>query len=193
MNANEPTFGQKLLVLRAQGGDREALDQLLRSLQGALFRYVRGLVGDPALAEDVLQDVFLSIYKNLRHLREPRFFRAWAYRIASRQALRVAVRERKRAGLSFEEAGVEPAMAEETPVYDPSWVESLPPLLAAISPAGRAVLSLHYLEEMSLRETADILGIPVGTAKSRLAYGLASIRRLMKQKVQPHSKETSDE
>ncbi len=175
MNEKELTFR----VLRAQSGDRQALDDLLRSFQDALYRYVRGLVGDPAMAEDVLQDVFLIICRSLRHLREPRFFQPWAYRIASRRALRVAERERNRSGLSLEDSGVEPRTV--TPRDDSSWVAALPSLLASVSPASRAVLSLHYLEDLSLQETADVLEIPVGTAKSRLGYGLASIRRLMRE------------
>ncbi len=163
-------------VLRAQAGDRQALDQLLRSVQAPLFRYVRGLVGDRQLAEDVLQDVFVLICRKLRWLREPSLFRPWAYRIASRRALRVLEGERRRAGPAVEDAD-EPATP--APLYDPDLVASLPPLLAEISPGSRAVLSLHYLEEMSLQETADVLGIPLGTAKSRLGYGLEVLRRLL--------------
>ncbi len=181
-DAKGPKFHDQLLVLRAQSGDREALNGLLGSFQNALYRYICSLVGDPTLAEDVLQDVFLAICRNLRYLREPRVFRPWAYRIASRRALRVARRERKRAGVSLEDSEADPVAPEaDDPRYDPSLVVALPSLLAEVSPASRVVLSLHYLEEMSLQETADILGVPVGTAKSRLGYGLRSIRRLMKQ------------
>lgn len=167
---------QTFRVLRAQAGDREALDALLRSVQGPLYRYVRDLVGDPHLAEDVLQDVFVLICRKLRWLREPKLFKPWAYRIASRRALRAVRGERRRAGRPMDEAG-EPVAPP--PRYDPDLVASLPPLLANLTPASRAVLSLHYLQEMSLQETADVLGIPLGTAKSRLGYGLEALRRLL--------------
>jgi RNA polymerase sigma-70 factor (ECF subfamily) len=168
---------QTLRVLRAQAGDRPALDGLLRSVQAPLYRYIRSLIGDPALAEDVLQDVFLLIYRKLRHLRDPALFRPWAYRIASRRALRVLERERKRSGYSLDDLGTEPLAAP--PQFESSLIASLLPLLTAISPASRAVLSLHYLEDLSLQETADVLGIPIGTAKSRLGYGLEAMRRLL--------------
>lgn len=167
---------QTIGVLRAQAGDREALDELLRSVQTPLYRYVRSLVGEPQLAEDVLQDVFVLICRKLRWLRDPNLFRPWAYRIASRRALRVLEAESRRTGRSLDEAA-EPAAPP--PRYDPALVASLPTLLAAITPASRAVLSLHYLQEMSLRETAEVLGIPVGTAKSRLGYGLEALRKLL--------------
>jgi RNA polymerase sigma-70 factor (ECF subfamily) len=59
-------------------------------------------------------------------------------------------------------------------------IESLPELVGNLSPASRAVVVLFYLHEMSLTETAAVLDIPVGTAKSRLAYGLESLRRTFK-------------
>ena len=74
------------LVLLAQAGDRKALEQLLIGIQAALFHYLKSLVRDPNLAEDILQDVYVLIWRKLRWLREPEMFRPWAYRIASREA-----------------------------------------------------------------------------------------------------------
>jgi RNA polymerase sigma-70 factor, ECF subfamily len=53
----------------------------------------------------------------------------------------------------------------------------LPQLVGELSPHSRAVIALHYLEEMTLEEVAAVLGVPVGTVKSRLAYGLNQLRR----------------
>ena len=60
-------------------------------------------------------------------------------------------------------------------------IETLPELVGNLSPASRAVVVLFYLHEMSLVETAAVLDIPVGTVKSRLAYGLESLRRSFKK------------
>jgi len=65
--------------------------------------------------------------------------------------------------------------------YAPELIKEIPKLLSNISPASRAVLILHYLDEMSLNETAEILDISLGTAKSRLAYGLDSLRQKIKK------------
>jgi DNA-directed RNA polymerase specialized sigma24 family protein len=71
--------------------------------------------------------------------------------------------------------------AREVPPIPPEWAEALPGLLGSLSPASRAVLILHYLQDMTLNEVADILEVSPGTVKSRLAYGLASLR----QKIGP--------
>jgi RNA polymerase sigma-70 factor (ECF subfamily) len=161
-------------VLRAQCDDREALELLLRSVQGPLRRYASGLVG-PAAADDVLQDVLIVICRKLRWLDNPELFRAWVYRIASRIAFHYL---RKRRGLP--EQLPEDFMPEEiaAPEARPP-AELLRGLLnmEGISPASRAVLVLHFQEELPLQEVAAILEIPLGTVKSRLAYGLAALRK----------------
>jgi RNA polymerase sigma-70 factor (ECF subfamily) len=63
------------------------------------------------------------------------------------------------------------------PDYSPELVKRLPELVGSLSPASRAVIVLFYLHELSLVETAAVLEIPVGTVKSRLAYGLERLRR----------------
>jgi RNA polymerase sigma-70 factor, ECF subfamily len=162
------------LVLLAQVGDREAYGQLLTSVQERLFRYLLGLLHDAALAEDVLQEVFVIVYQKLRWVRDPQLFRPWLYRLATREALRLSRRRRRRGEVPLEEHGGE-VPAEAPP--DRAFIRRLPELVQSLSPASRAVLLLHYTEELSLEEVADTLGLSLGTAKSRLAYGLASLRR----------------
>ena len=173
----DATKRETRLVLLAQSGDRAALDALFESIQSPLGRYVRAAVGDRALAEDVLQEVFILIYRKLYWLRDPELFRPWAYRIASREVVRQLKRRRRWPEQFDVDAGPEQLAAEPAEARDPEWAERLPELLSKVSPASRMVLVLHYLDEMSLPEVADVLGLPVGTAKSRLAYGLAALRR----------------
>jgi RNA polymerase sigma-70 factor (ECF subfamily) len=166
---------ERQLVLLAQCEDREALEGLLLRLQDSLSRYVRGLVGQPDL-EDVLQDVFVKIWRNLKSLTMPELFRPWAYRIASRTCFEYLKRQRR-----WTEFYDKEAVVEDLPSPDPS---GFPELLAGfeafldhVSPASRAVLLLHYGEDLSIEEAAAILDIGIGTAKSRLAYGLACLRK----------------
>ena len=170
-------------MLRAQSGDREALNELLKNIQGPLYRYISTLIRERAPAEDILQEVFIRIYRKLGWLQEPQVFRAWAYQIASRETFRYLKRERRWADQVREETILKtipalPARAE----FSDEIVEHLPELIAKLSPASRAVIVLYYLEEMSLEETAAVLEIPLGTVKSRLAYGLEGLRRQVSEK-----------
>ena len=162
-------------VLQAQSGSREAVDELFKSVQEPLYRYIVAVVKEKQLAEDILQEVFIRIYRKLRWLREPRAFRAWCYQIASREAFRYLKRERRWTEQIRDEATLNVVAAGEPP-YSPELVQQLPELVGELSPASRAVVVLYYLHELSLVETAAVLDIPVGTVKSRLAYGLASLR-----------------
>ena len=161
-------------VLRAQCRDREALEDLLRSVQPSLRRYLSGLAGATD-ADDLLQNVLVIVIRRLTTLEDPALFRPWLFRIASREAFRHIRKRRLWQGRHEDDALLEErAMPEARPPG-----ELLRELLATgtISPASRAVLILHFEEELTLPEVAAILDIPVGTAKSRLAYGLQAIRK----------------
>jgi len=164
-------------VLRAQCSDREALEMLLRSVQPSLRRFLSGLVGRTD-ADDLLQDVMVIVIRKLGGLDDPQVFRPWAFRIASREAFRHIRKRRLWVGQHEDDSQLDDLPTPET---RPSG-ELLQQLLATerISPASRAVLILHFQEELSLPEVAAILDIPLGTAKSRLAYGLATIRKHVK-------------
>jgi RNA polymerase sigma-70 factor (ECF subfamily) len=162
------------LALRAQAGDREAFDQLFRLLQEPLYRYIFSLVGARALAEDILQEVFILIYRKIRWLREPELLRPWVYRIATREAFKQLKRERRWSDKTEDETAL---LDLPAPQRDDLAPELIAQLVARVSPASRAVIVLHYLHEMPLAEIAEVMGVAVGTVKSRLAYGLDLMRR----------------
>jgi len=163
-----------LAVARAIAGDREVLDGLLASIERPLCRYISKLVARREMAEDVLQEVLFRICRKIGWLRDPDLFRPWAFRIASRECFR-QLRSEKRRGEEILNLDTLETAANEgvTQEWEPrllDWIDELPP-------ASRAVIVLHYLEEMSLEEVAAVLDIPPGTVKSRLAYGLARLRQ----------------
>jgi RNA polymerase sigma-70 factor, ECF subfamily len=161
-------------VLRAQCGDREALELLLRGVQPSLRRYLMRLVGASS-ADDVLQEALILVSRKLKWLDVPEAFHPWAYRVASRVAFRHLKKEKRWSSQVRDEVVLDDLPAAESAVPP----ELLPELLKseAVSPASRAVLALHFQEELSLPEVAAILEIPLGTVKSRLAYGLAALRK----------------
>jgi RNA polymerase sigma-70 factor (ECF subfamily) len=166
-------------VLRAQCDDREAVEHLLRSIQDSLRRYIAGVVG-PSDADDVLQDVLVIVCRKLKSLHTPELFRPWVYRIASRQAFRHLKNERR-----WPDRPTGAMVLDDMPAQTirPS-TEVLRELLSldALSAANRAVLALHFQEELTLVEVAAILELPLGTVKSRLAYGLSAIRKHLSKK-----------
>jgi RNA polymerase sigma-70 factor (ECF subfamily) len=168
------------LVVLAQAGDRSALAELLKALQSNLFGYIRHLVG-PDGAEDVLQDVFIEIYRHLRALNEPLYFRAWAYRISTRGSFRF-LRKRKLWQERHEEDVEMDELAGEP--FDTRRISAdLTCMMDAVTPASRAVLLLHYQEDLSIQEIAAILQLSTGTVKSRLAYGLKTLRAASNHKT----------
>ncbi len=167
------------LVLQAGAGDRDALEILLSGLQSRLFSYVSGIVGRTA-ADDILQDAFLQICRNLKWLRDPELFVPWAYRIASRAAFKHLKREHRYRAADDDTFVLDELAAE--PESPRQLFSDLPEMLDKVSPASRAVLTLHYLHELTIQEVAAVLDIEVGTAKSRLAYGLACLREVVKPK-----------
>src|SRR5512133_1633360 len=145
-------------VLRAQCDDRAALEALLRSVQPSLRRYLSGVAGATD-ADDLLQDVLVIIARRIGSLDDPQLFRPWCFRIASREAFR-HVRKRRLAQERQEDA----AQLEDLPMPEaPPSGALLRELLSAgtISPASRAVLALHFEEELSLPTIAAILDIPL--------------------------------
>jgi RNA polymerase sigma-70 factor (ECF subfamily) len=163
-----------LLVVRAQTGDRAALNELLTMLQAPLYRHIVSVLGEESGADDVLQDVLLIIARKLGSVREPQYARAWAFRIAHREAVRAA-RRTKPEEIDLELAAVSDADSE--PLFDERLIKAVPHLIFQLPPAARMVILLHYLEGLSLLEIAEALGVPLGTVKSRLAYALSKLRR----------------
>jgi RNA polymerase sigma-70 factor (ECF subfamily) len=166
-----------LAVARAQSGHVASLDRVLRAVQGPLQRHVRALVSDADLGDDVLQDVLWTIARRVSQLRDARWFRPRAYRIATRAALRRTHSERRwRDALRDEELSLLEAPIEESS-FDPETLQAIVEQIDSLSPASSIVVRLHYVEEMTFQEIAEALEISVGTVKSRAAYGLSTLRR----------------
>ena len=134
----------------------------------------RLILRDAELARDAVQEATLRAWRNLRGLRDPGRFDAWLHRLTVNACLDLA---RQRRGRVIE---VELTPLHDAPVPDASaqvtdadYVERM---LAGIDPAQRAVVVLHYYLDLSLPETAAALGIPLGTAKSRLNRALDAMR-----------------
>jgi RNA polymerase sigma-70 factor (ECF subfamily) len=174
---------ETLLVLLTQEGDIAAFEELLRRLYRPLREYVTRMVG-ASDADDVLQDAAIRIYRNIRFLREPAVFKVWVFRIATRIALTYLKRDKRWRQLENDPDLIR-AISEGRPSENDPFNRDYLDWIDRVSPASRAALLLHYEQHLSLEETAAILNVPVGTVKSRLSYGLASIRNQLKENSKP--------
>ena len=171
---HEDTVDLTRLFEQASQGDHEAFGMLVGEHLARLDTAARLILRDPELARDAVQEATLRAWKNLRGLRDPDRLGAWLHRLTVNACLDIA---RKRRGRTSE---AEPPPFHAAPVSDPTsrvadtlYVERM---LAAVDPAQRAVVVLHYYLDLTLPEPAATLGIPVGTAKSRLNRALAAMR-----------------
>jgi RNA polymerase sigma-70 factor (ECF subfamily) len=162
-------LGQQLLVLRCQAGDERAFAQLMDHFGGRTLRYLRGLVGEAA--EDVQQEVWLTVYRSIASLANPRAFRTWLFRTTRNRALDF-LREQKRETELIVNTPLETLdiPAPLTPGDDREITESMLDALDTLAPAHREVCVLRYRDDLSYAEIALVVGCSVGTVRSRLHY-----------------------
>jgi len=163
-------------IVRAQAGDMRAFEQVLRTIEPQLRGYLNRLVGARPIAEDILQETFLRMWRGLGWLRDPLLLRPWAYRIATNEARRALGRESARKETRADASELDTL---QTSFADPTRKLVAERCLAQVSPLARVVLVAHYYEGLSLEEVSAVTGAPLGTVKSRLASGLAQLRALM--------------
>ena len=165
-------------VLRCQTGDRAAFDRLVRRYHGRLLYFVRRLAGDDR-SDDLVQDVWLAVWRQLPRLREVESFRPWVYRIARNLALKRRRDEPRSAAPTpllpeqFPDDGPEPDEASFR-AEDAARVHAA---LARLSPGHQEVLALRFLEDMTYEQVAEVVECDLGTVKSRLHYAKRALRR----------------
>ena len=165
---------QRGLVGRARRGDHDAFAELVDPALARLDAAARLILRDPELARDAVQEALIRAWRDLPGLRHPDRFDAWLHRLAVNACLDLVRRRRRRP------IEVEISPIDSPATTDPSSVladrEAVEGALKRLDPGHRAVVALHYLLGMPLPEVAVALGIPLGTAKSRLHYALAAMR-----------------
>ena len=169
----------ELLVLRTQSGDAASLEVLANRWHPRLVRHAVHLTGERDGGSDVAQDAWVAIVRGLARLQDPARFKPWAYRIVTRKAsdwIRTRVRRRR---LS-DRAAMEPAGATVSPA-DSVANDQLRRSLAKLPAGRRALLSMYYVEGMTVTEISEALSIPRGTVKSRLFHARNRLRASLEE------------
>jgi len=165
---------QRALVERAGRGDHDAFAVLARAALARLDTAARLILRDTELARDAVQEALVRAWRDLPGLRDPERFDAWLYRLTVHACIDAARHRRRRV------IEVELSPADDVAIADASGViadrDQLDAALRRLGPEERAIVVLHYYLDLTLPEAAHALGIPVGTAKSRLHRSLQALR-----------------
>jgi RNA polymerase sigma-70 factor, ECF subfamily len=162
-------------------GDRDALGALYRRHARVVLAQIRLAVGEPGLSEEILQDTMLAVWQGAGSFRGVSSVRSWIIAIALRQA-RDRLRRRRLAVVADESVLSEQAAADPGPearVLERAELAVVADAIRTLSPGQREVLGLVFGADLSLAGAAEVLGIPVGTVKSRLAAARAALARSM--------------
>jgi RNA polymerase sigma-70 factor (ECF subfamily) len=186
VEAEGPVAGtlRVLLVERARAGDRLAFEALLDRWLGPSFHTALAILGNEADARDATQDAFLQCWRELPRLRDPERFDAWLSRILV-NACRGVRRSRNRVAVREIDLGSLPPRAEPATGFEAAWgerpgsLDAMEHAFARLDTSQRTILVLHHLDHRPLQEIAAALGIPVGTAKSRLFHARRALERAL--------------
>jgi RNA polymerase sigma-70 factor (ECF subfamily) len=170
----------ELLVLRCRRGERAAFEELVATWERRLFYFIRRLGCDEPDAWDILQQVWLRALRGLAGLKEPRHLAPWLYRIARNTAInhgqmrslyRQHLHDLQPAGEVEKDPG--PRHLEDA--------EQIHHGLLQLGLAHREVLTLHFLETMTVEQIASVLEVPTGTVKSRLHHARRALRDVLEK------------
>lgn len=169
-----------------QSGDREAFGILVDRFEQKLSRYGRKFLSRKEDIQDIVQDVFVSVYQNIKGFDASQRFNPWIYRIAH-NAFVNALRKNERSPLSVDfdtllahPAYDDPAESEREQAEMKILIDKG---LEKLSPKYREVLVLHYFEDMPYKDIAEILQVPAGTVGIRLKRAKEALRDDLKKRL----------
>ena len=176
------------LIEAAQNGDRAAYVDLIRVRQDHLFATAQRVLRDIDRAEDALQDALVIAWRDLKGLRDPDRFDAWLQRLLINVCIAQATRERRRtANLRVLPADDGPAAPDELLTIGDR--DQLDRGFRRLPPEQRAILVLHHFLGYAPSEIAETLGIPPGTARSRLHHAHRAMRAALEADARTAVKE----
>ncbi|HJP71679.1 MAG TPA: sigma-70 family RNA polymerase sigma factor [Candidatus Limnocylindria bacterium] len=177
------------LVIRAQRGDEEAFASLAVAAGDRLHAVAHRILRDLHLAEDATQQALLAMWRDLPQLRDPARFEAWSYRLLVRACYAEGRRERSwKPPLRLLDSDEPMQVDASSNVIDRDELERG---FRRLSIDHRAVVVLHHYLDWPLERVADALGIPAGTARSRLHHAMRGLRAALDADARPPAREAA--
>ena len=175
------------LVKRAQGGDQDAFAELANAIADRFLATSHRILSDVAMAEDATQQALFSIWQDLPQLRDPARFEAWSYRLLVR-ACYAEGRKQRRWAPNLRLLPVDRPVADDglSSVVDRDQLERG---FRRLSLDHRTVVVLHHYLDLPLERVAEICGIPVGTAHSRLHHAMRVLQAALDADSRPAARE----
>lgn len=176
------------IVVEVQKGDTESFRVLVERYEPKMHRYAKRFLFANDDAKDLLQEIFIKVYVNIRSFDSERRFSPWIYRIAHNEfvnALKKKKKDRNLLSLFYVDVLFPHPIAKETADEETMRQEIKKVLngsLDKLDPKYREPLTLYYLEDMDYKEIAEILRVPVSTVGVRLQRGKAMLKELVKTK-----------
>ena len=168
------------IVHRCRDGERAAFEELFEIYQPRLRYYVRRLDSGGANVDDILQDIWLTVFKKIHKLKDAQSFAVWLYRIAGNKVYDRFRRKDRCVPLPEEDDF--PVSGGDEPVFEANDTEKLHRALNELKPYHREVLTLCFIEQMSYQSIADVVGCSIGTVRSRIFYAKQSLRQEMERR-----------
>jgi RNA polymerase sigma-70 factor (ECF subfamily) len=168
---------ERLLVLRCQTGDEDAYRELAGRFGPRLRYFLRKQVGRVDRADDLAQEVWLDVLRQLPRLKDAGAFTTWLYRIAHGKAM-LEGRRNGRAPATV--ADVDWIADEEEDTFSAEDAARIHAALDRLEPVHREVLVLRFLEDLSYDEIGKIVDCPLGTVRSRIHYAKAALQQLLR-------------
>lgn len=160
-------------VIQLQEGDTSVFEYIFDFYRNSIYYFAITYVRNKADAEEVVQNTFIIVFKQIKSLRNPDSFHSWIHKIAFRSAMRVIEKNKSRNIVVLEEdfglENIEEKQASPSDILDRNEISSVVGKeMENLSPKLLAVAQLKYFDDLTVYEIADVLDIPVGTVKSRL-------------------------
>ena len=176
-------ISESVLVVMAQARDFAAFRQLMTLYQGRLTYYVRRVIGKADESEDVVQEVWLLVYRRIHTLNAPEAFRVWLYKIAHDVSVSHIRRFVRRPQPVMEESADSDVTEQWDEFEAMDNADLVHRTLEDLSPEHREVLTLRFLEQMDIEEIATVVECAAGTVKSRLHYAKAALRARIEDQI----------